>query len=245
MLRFFSKKRFKLAARNKVGKYLRYAIGEILLVVIGILIALQINNWNENRKQHLKDLDFLKNLKKEISNDITLLTLKKKEFTDINKEIRTSLELFNNSVQLSDSQYHLIGSALRHSEILTPYSKNVVRNDISLSEGVLDRLSPELNNKYILYIEKTKLNNDIVSKLGESLQLVMLHDVNQKTEYNYFPDSRHELDFKFEEIRHDRLIRNALNKSLDNRDFALEYINDQVKLADELLTLINGILESN
>jgi sensor domain CHASE-containing protein len=36
---------------NKTGKYLKYAIGEIILVVIGILIALQINNWNEQRKQ--------------------------------------------------------------------------------------------------------------------------------------------------------------------------------------------------
>ena len=35
--------------KNKTGKYLKYAIGEIVLVVIGILIALQINNWNENR----------------------------------------------------------------------------------------------------------------------------------------------------------------------------------------------------
>ena len=36
--------------QNKTGKYFKYAIGEIVLVVIGILLALQINNWNENRK---------------------------------------------------------------------------------------------------------------------------------------------------------------------------------------------------
>ncbi len=39
----------KLAAQNKVGKYMRYAIGEIVLVVIGILIAIQVNNWNQSR----------------------------------------------------------------------------------------------------------------------------------------------------------------------------------------------------
>jgi hypothetical protein len=42
--------REKLLAENKFRKYLLYALGEILLIVIGILIALQINNWNENQK---------------------------------------------------------------------------------------------------------------------------------------------------------------------------------------------------
>ena len=51
MLRFFRNIRKELAAENKVTAYLRYAIGEIILVVIGILIALQINNWNERRKK--------------------------------------------------------------------------------------------------------------------------------------------------------------------------------------------------
>ena len=55
MINFFRKTRKQLAAENKVVKYLRYSIGEIILVVIGILIALSINNWNEARKQeHLK-----------------------------------------------------------------------------------------------------------------------------------------------------------------------------------------------
>jgi hypothetical protein len=50
MIRFFKNVRQKLATENKVASYLRYAIGEIVLVVIGILIALQVNNWNEKRK---------------------------------------------------------------------------------------------------------------------------------------------------------------------------------------------------
>ncbi|RKD92134.1 DUF6090 family protein [Mangrovibacterium diazotrophicum] len=68
MLHFFPKIRYQLASENRVAKYLRYAIGEILLVVIGILIAVQINNWNENRKKNqsveqlitvlTKDLEF-------------------------------------------------------------------------------------------------------------------------------------------------------------------------------------------
>ncbi len=49
MIKFFRKIRYDLIEKNKTAKYLKYAIGEIILVVIGILIALQINNWNQNR----------------------------------------------------------------------------------------------------------------------------------------------------------------------------------------------------
>jgi hypothetical protein len=51
MIKFFRTIRKKLIEQNKVGSYFQYAIGEILLVVIGILIALQINNWNESVKE--------------------------------------------------------------------------------------------------------------------------------------------------------------------------------------------------
>ena len=49
MINFFRKIRHKLLSEDKTGKYIKYAIGEIILVVLGILIALQINNWNQSR----------------------------------------------------------------------------------------------------------------------------------------------------------------------------------------------------
>lgn len=49
--------------QNKTGKYLKYAIGEIILVVIGILLALQINNWNTNRLERNEEQQILKSLK--------------------------------------------------------------------------------------------------------------------------------------------------------------------------------------
>ena len=53
MIKFFRRIRYDLMEKNKTGKYFKYAIGEIFLVVLGILIALQINNWNENRKKQI------------------------------------------------------------------------------------------------------------------------------------------------------------------------------------------------
>ena len=73
MLRFFSKMRFKLAAENRVMKYLRYAVGEILLVVIGILIALQVNNWNEHQKQKKQETIYLQNLSADLQKQLQLL----------------------------------------------------------------------------------------------------------------------------------------------------------------------------
>lgn len=71
MIKFFRKIRQKLLSENKVSKYLLYAIGEIILVVIGILIALQINNWNEHRKDVFEEAVILTNLIEDLKADIT------------------------------------------------------------------------------------------------------------------------------------------------------------------------------
>ena len=63
MIKFFRKIRQQLLMENKTSKYFKYAIGEIILVVIGILIALQINNWNERRIASIDELKMLKALK--------------------------------------------------------------------------------------------------------------------------------------------------------------------------------------
>lgn len=69
MISLFRKIRQKLLQQNKVSQYFAYAIGEIFLVVIGILIALQINTWNEDRKIRLYELKMLKELKSTLEKD--------------------------------------------------------------------------------------------------------------------------------------------------------------------------------
>lgn len=69
MINFFRKLRYDLMEKNKTSKYLLYAIGEIILVVIGILIALQINNWNEKQKNTQQELIILENIMQDLKND--------------------------------------------------------------------------------------------------------------------------------------------------------------------------------
>lgn len=66
MLKFFRKIRQRLITDHKFSKYLLYAIGEIVLVVIGILIALQINNWNQNRVNEIEEKRILTAISEEL-----------------------------------------------------------------------------------------------------------------------------------------------------------------------------------
>ncbi len=73
MFKFFRQIRQNLIMQNKTANYIKYAIGEIVLVVIGILIALQINNWNEIRKTNLEEQRALMNIQSDFSKNKVLL----------------------------------------------------------------------------------------------------------------------------------------------------------------------------
>jgi hypothetical protein len=73
MIKFFRKIRQSLLNENKISKYLIYAIGEIVLVVIGILIALAINNWKENQKLLNQEITYLNNLRDDLEVQINML----------------------------------------------------------------------------------------------------------------------------------------------------------------------------
>ncbi|WMI67870.1 DUF6090 family protein [Mangrovimonas sp. YM274] len=84
MIKFFRNIRKQLAAQNKTAAYLRYAIGEIILVVIGILIALQINNWNENRLEKRSENKILGNLHSEFAENL-------KDLENINVQLQETI----------------------------------------------------------------------------------------------------------------------------------------------------------
>ena len=90
MIKFFRKIRQNLIMENKTSQYFKYAIGEIVLVVIGILIALQINNWNENRKIEIKIKNSLVALRNDLIQD-TLLIIEGRPFIIEQYQLNESL----------------------------------------------------------------------------------------------------------------------------------------------------------
>lgn len=77
MLKFFRKIRQQLLRENQTSKYLLYAAGEILLVMIGILLALQVNNWNERQKARFAEQQLLQDLLQEFQSNQQLLEKKR------------------------------------------------------------------------------------------------------------------------------------------------------------------------
>ncbi|NQU34370.1 MAG: hypothetical protein HQ521_14155 [Bacteroidetes bacterium] len=70
MINPFRNIRLSLPSEMRTGKYLKYAIGEIFLVVIGILIAVNINNWNENRKTRTIEVNYLRNIQADLNTEL-------------------------------------------------------------------------------------------------------------------------------------------------------------------------------
>jgi hypothetical protein len=96
MLRFFRQIRQRLLTDNKFGKYLLYAVGEILLVVIGILIALQVDNWNEERKLKKEEFLILAELKADLEETLNDLQFGKSLNESTIENYRTILSAIEN-----------------------------------------------------------------------------------------------------------------------------------------------------
>ncbi|MBO0329829.1 DUF6090 family protein [[Muricauda] lutisoli] len=107
MIKFFRKIRQQLLAENKFGKYLTYAIGEIVLVVIGILIALQINNKNQERINRGYELTMLREIKEALDKDINNMEDGLKALEDLKQSVIVLATVRNGSTYPHDSLvYH-------------------------------------------------------------------------------------------------------------------------------------------
>ncbi|MFD0844618.1 DUF6090 family protein [Flaviramulus multivorans] len=138
-----------MLSENKFSKYLLYAIGEIVLVVIGILIALQINNWNELQKLKSNEIGLLKTFKKSLEKDMVNIDWNIKEFRTIDYSINILIKALNENLPYNDSlNFHFLNSTARwmpsiEQEVyatMTAADLNIITND-SLKLEIVDYYS--------------------------------------------------------------------------------------------------------
>lgn len=146
MIQFFRNIRQKLLSDNKFSKYLAYAIGEIVLVVIGILIALSINNWNENRKNRNTEAEYYCRILDDFELNEKLID-KNLELT--NTRIKRTKELLKELHTLPNDRGDILNkftAALRH-DVAVP--NNITFDDLT-SSGQLKLLTDiKLKNRLI------------------------------------------------------------------------------------------------
>ena len=140
MIKFFRKIRQNLLSEGKTGTYLKYAIGEIILVVIGILIALSINNWNEDRKTSNTEIEYLIRLRSDLANDTAyyhrrikyadrVIADHKKAFLIAHTEIESSRDFYQSFNNLEWSSESLSIRDITFSEMRNAGQINIIRND--------------------------------------------------------------------------------------------------------------------
>ncbi len=243
MIKFFRKIRQKLLTENKLGKYLTYAIGEIILVVIGILIALSINNWNNEENERELEIKYLNQIKNSLeTSEINLV-----ESIDRNKNILKSGEVLfehlKNKKALNDTILKLF---------IIPQKAHAIRLSTAAFEN--------LKNEGLSFISNDSLKIAIIDIYEQEITLIQNTFANQLENFNTsivgpFYNRHFELDTKknnaifipnnYEELLENREMTNILSTVNGLRLYGIAYYeavlekirNIIIKVENELKTL--------
>ena len=233
--------------KNKTGKYLKYAIGEIVLVVIGILIALQINNWNEERKINTEEQNALINLKEDFqynksqidslifrTNRTVQANLKILEFTGKKRkpESEVYFDSLVNFISATEQYFPRNGflDDLINSGKLSIFKNENLRNKLSLWKPKLDNIYKEENSSlqfdYVLI--------DFVIKNGSWLNADEIH---QRRDI-IFPVSGFDIDNR--DLLNYPEFENMIENHIIFVNSLKQILMDASELLDEILALINS-----
>ncbi|MGK0413279.1 MAG: hypothetical protein ACJA1B_001482 [Polaribacter sp.] len=187
MIKLFRNIRKNLLNEGKTSKYFKYAIGEIVLVVIGILIALQINNWNENSKNKLTESDYYCKLLADFELDrqnIAVLykesqhkiEISKRLLLDLNNKNKNKSYLLNNYLQgLRTNPF--VPSKVTMTDIVSSGKLNLLTNDSIKNNliryyGELDKLLYQLEINQSKSLERVFLYDDYIQFGGQYFEYV-------------------------------------------------------------------------
>jgi len=253
MIKFFKTIRQQLVMENKTSKYIKYAIGEIVLVVIGILIALQINTWNDQRKQENEEKQALVNIKQDFSYNKKLL---QEVLTDTDEGIQSCLNVLKYTGNKPKPEREQYFDSLLNKVSITPYYyprngflddlinsgklslfKNVdLRNRLSSWKPMVDRLQERYNelNDY------QHVMNDFIIEHGCWLNADEVITIERSVQFpksGFDKDNRDLLGY----IEFENLIENNAIY-LDN--YRGEIVNTR-NLLDRILKLIDEEMNTN
>jgi hypothetical protein len=241
MIKFFRKIRQKLLSENKFSKYLIYAMGEIVLVVIGILIALSLNNWNEERKDQNKLVNVYRLIDNDIKNDIEDL----QRIVDFYSEKKSVFEkVVNDSIspdlidkglsRLLDSHPHIVLNKKGVSQL-----KELQINDTlaffldDIYEWMDTRMLSLENSISAEMLDHEKYLRDHYEWYPEWRTNTIAQDLSNKELNDYFlsdPTYRNRVTFTYSLIKRYTGMLNALIRNLTEFQ---EQVDEVIKEADD------------
>ena len=172
MIKFFRKIRQNLLMENKTGKYFKYAFGEIVLVVIGILIALQINNWYGKQVNNDKQDKYLESVVNDLNQQLINLDYHLNEENENLLDIRKLVSIYNKNKRfdLNDTILNYFGSVFDRTTFLAnrpTYTQLISTGDIGLINNA------EIRDEIVKYYQDIQRRELVVQKNNDIKDLVI------------------------------------------------------------------------
>ncbi|WP_143064722.1 DUF6090 family protein [Hyunsoonleella jejuensis] len=231
MMKFFRKIRQNLLSEGKTAKYFKYAIGEIILVMIGILLALQVNNWNNERLAEKQMRSFLHGIINDLKSDTLQFENRIQIFNNLKEHKKTLLQLSNFEEIDSDSLFMMIRPRIANYEInMTTFDKIKSLDITQISEN--DSLSTTVYNYYTVWTNSliNLMNWDNEESKEEAYYFYFNHNQFEISLEGYnFEDSNEIINFQEESIRKANLVK-LLSEPTGRNHLKRDYTRKQIIL---------------